>query len=150
MLNPDFIVRKMTAQDIDEVMGIEKSSFSLPWARESYFAELRNDLAAYLVCEYEGKVAGYGGIWVVLEEAHITNVAVSEQFRRSGIGKTLMCALEKIAREKKAARIILEVRPSNSAALTMYRGLGYVPAGIRKRYYYDNGEDAIIMVKYLF
>jgi ribosomal-protein-alanine N-acetyltransferase len=150
MLNRNFILRKMTSQDIDEVMQIEKQSFTLPWSRESYLGELKNNFATYLVCDYEGEIAGYGGIWIVFEEAHITNVAVGLDFRQAGIGTALMEELEKTARDKKARRILLEVRPSNQAALKMYRNLDYVPTGLRKKYYSDNNEDAIIMTKLLF
>ena len=150
MLNPGFILRKMTSQDIDEIMQIEQKCFTLPWSRESYLGELNNNFATYLVCDFEGEIAGYGGIWVVFEDAHITNVAVNPDFRQSGMGTTLMQELEQIARDKKAQQILLEVRPSNKAALAMYRNLGYFPTGLRQNYYSDNGEDAIIMTKLLF
>ncbi|MDD2373014.1 MAG: ribosomal protein S18-alanine N-acetyltransferase [Syntrophomonadaceae bacterium] len=150
MLNPGFILRKMTSQDIDEIMQIEQKCFTLPWSRESYRGELKNNFATYLVCDFEGKIAGYGGIWVVFEDAHITNVAVDPDFRQSGMGTALMQELEQKARDKKAQRILLEVRPSNEAALAMYRNLGYSPTGLRQNYYSDNGEDAIIMTKLLF
>ncbi|MDD4561683.1 MAG: ribosomal protein S18-alanine N-acetyltransferase [Syntrophomonadaceae bacterium] len=150
MLNPGFILRKMTSQDIDEIMQIEQKCFTLPWSRESYRGELKNNFATYLVCDFEGKIAGYGGIWVVFEDAHITNVAVDPDFRQSGMGTALMQELEQKARDKKAQRILLEVRPSNEAALAMYRNLGYSPTGLRQNYYSDNGEDAIIMTKFLF
>ncbi len=149
MLIQGFIIRKMTELDIDEIMKVERDSFTLPWSKESYLNELKNLLATYLLCDCEGEVAGYGGIWVVLDEAHITNVAVARQFRRCGMGRVLMQNLEKHAREKNALRILLEVRPSNEAALKMYQGLGYVATGLRQAYYSDNGEDAIIMNKFL-
>jgi len=150
MLKQDFMIRKMTPVDIDEVMRIEKESFSLPWSRESYQGELSNNFATYLVGDYEGEVIGYGGIWVVFEEAHITNVAVDPAYRKTGVGRALMEELERTARQRKASRILLEVRPSNVAALALYRGLGYLTSGLRKEYYSDNNEDAIIMTKLLF
>jgi ribosomal-protein-alanine N-acetyltransferase len=140
----------MTPQDIDKVMQIEQKCFTLPWSRESYLGELKNSFAIYLVCDFEGEIAGYGGIWVVFEEAHITNVAVDPDFQQSGMGTALMQELEQAARNKKANRILLEVRPSNEAALTMYGKLDYFPSGLRRGYYSDNGEDAIIMTKLLF
>ncbi len=149
MLNPNYLIRKMAVQDIDEVMQVEMDSFTLPWSRESYLSELENNYASYFVCDFEGEVAGYGGIWVVFEEAHITNVAVRKDFRGSGMGKVLMEELEKTARQKKADCILLEVRPSNNVALSMYNSLGYKPTGLRKGYYIDNQEDAIIMTKNL-
>ena len=140
----------MTETDLDEVMTIEQESFSLPWSRESYLGELNNNFANYMVCDYAGDIAAYGGIWVVFEEAHITNVAVAGKFRGQGIGCSLMAELENIARAKHATRIFLEVRPSNAAALKMYNKLDYIQTGSRKAYYTDNGEDALIMTRYLF
>ncbi|NLG33096.1 MAG: ribosomal protein S18-alanine N-acetyltransferase [Syntrophomonadaceae bacterium] len=140
----------MEPDDIHQVMFIEMDSFTLPWSRESYLSELRNPFANYLVCECQGLVAGYAGIWVVFEEAHITNIAVASKFRGRGFGSALMMELEQIARKKKANRILLEVRPTNSIASNMYRVLGYIPTGLRKAYYSDNGEDAVVMTKFLF
>jgi ribosomal-protein-alanine N-acetyltransferase len=150
MLKPDYLIRKMTEQDLDCIMRIEKESFTLPWSRESFAGELKNQFSNYLVCDCEGEVAAYVGIWVVYEEAHITNVAVGVKYRRMGIGRALMLEAEKLARQKKAHCILLEVRPSNQAALNMYRELGYVPTGLRKAYYSDNQEDAIVMTKYFY
>ncbi len=149
MLNSSYLIRRMTGQDLDEVMIIENESFTLPWSRESYEAELENQYASYLVCDYAGEVAAFAGMWTVYEEAHITNVAVGKEFRCQGMGRNLMLEEEKLARAKKAERILLEVRPSNLAALAMYQGLGFIPTSIRKQYYTDNQEDALIMIKYL-
>jgi len=150
LLNTKYMMRKMTETDVDKVMIIEKESFSLPWSRDSYLGELKNQFANYLVCDDGGDIAAYGGIWVVFEEAHITNVAVAGKYHGQGIGSDLMRELEKIARTKQATRILLEVRPSNKAALGMYNKLGYVQTGVRKAYYTDNGEDALVMTRYLF
>lgn len=146
----NFMMRKMTEQDIEGIMKIELTSFSVPWSRESYLSEIKNKFATYMICDIEGEIAAYGGIWVVFEEAHITNVAVAESYRGAGIGKALMLELEKVAREKKALRILLEVRPSNITAQNMYAGLGFEPTAVRRAYYSDNGEDAIVMTKLLF
>ena len=150
MLQQGYMVRKMTEQDLDEIMLIEQESFSLPWSRESYLGELKNKFSNYLVCDYEGKVAAYVGVWVVFEEAHITNVAVGKKYRSRGMGKSLMLEVEKLVRQKGAQTILLEVRPSNEVAIRMYLELGYIPTGLRKAYYSDNQEDAILMTKYLF
>lgn len=150
MLNTRYMIRKMAENDLDKVMIIEQESFSLPWSRESYLGELKNDFANYLVCDDGGEIAAYGGVWVVFEEAHITNVAVAIRYRGQGVGSDLMKELEKIARSKHATRILLEVRPSNQVALAMYDKLGFIQTGGRKAYYSDNGEDALIMTKYLF
>lgn len=149
MLHHGYLIRKMTERDLDEVMVIEKDSFTLPWSRPSYESELQNQYANYLVCDWEGEVAAYVGMWTLFEEAHITNVAVGKEYRGRGMGRVLMLEEEKLARAKKAERILLEVRPSNISALTMYKGLGFVTTGIRKQYYADNQEDALVMTKYL-
>jgi len=149
VLKTDCLIRKMTVKDIERIMEIELESFPLLWSRESYMGELQNSFANYLVCDCEGEIAAFGGIWVVFEEAHITNVAVGSAYRQQGLGKNLMLALKNIAREKKAVRILLEVRPSNEAARKMYEGLGFRVTAIRERYYSDNGEDALVMVKLL-
>ena len=150
MLKKTYFLRKMTEQDLDELMIIENESFTLPWSRESYEGELRNQFANYLVCDWEGELAAFGGIWVVFEEAHITNVAVAERFRQRGMGRALMLELEKLAVAQRALRILLEVRPSNLPALAMYTNLGYVPISLKERYYADNQEDALVMIKYLY
>ncbi|HWP96794.1 MAG TPA: ribosomal protein S18-alanine N-acetyltransferase [Syntrophomonadaceae bacterium] len=143
------MMRKMTLQDLDQVMIIEAECFSLPWSRQSYENELKNQYASYRVVDFDGNVGAYGGIWVIFDEAHITNVAVAQKCRQNGWGKSLMLDLEKIAWGKGAVRIFLEVRPSNLAALNMYQGLGYVATGLRKEYYSDNQEDAVVMTKFL-
>lgn len=150
MLNPGYIIRKMTAKDVESIMEIEKVSFSLPWSMDSYLGELKNSFANYLVVDCEGEVAGYGGIWVVFEEAHITNIAISPAMREQGLGKALLTALERIAWDKKALRVYLEVRPSNRAALHLYISTGYTQAGVRQGYYSDTNEDALVMNKMLF
>ncbi len=95
MLNTKYMIRRMAETDLDKVMVIEKESFSLPWSKESYMGELKNDFANYLVCDDGGEIAAYGGIWVVFEEAHITNVAVAVKYRGQGVGSDLMGELEK-------------------------------------------------------
>ncbi|MBO8158257.1 ribosomal protein S18-alanine N-acetyltransferase [Thermosyntropha sp.] len=150
MENLPFIIRKMTERDIDEVVRIEQESFPVPWSKEAYLGELKNNFAVYLVCDYEGEIAGYGGMWIVFEEAHITNIAVDKRFRGKGMGRSLLEELERIAREKNALRIVLEVRPSNHVARNLYKSVGFVETSIRKGYYSNNGEDAIVMTKLLF
>ncbi len=150
MLQTNYLIRKMKKSDVDEVITIERQVFTIPWSKESYLADLRNDFATYLVCDYEGKVAGYAGMWVIFHDAHVTNIAVGQEYRNQGIGKMLMLNLEKIAKEKEATRMLLEVRPSNYGAIHLYKGIGFKPYNIRKNYYSDNGEDAIVMTKLIF
>ena len=139
-------LQNMSLEDIDQVYEIENLSFTTPWSRESFKSELlQNDLARYLVAKVNGKVAAYGGMWIVLDEAHITNIAVHPEYRGRKIGETLVKALLRMAKENKAADITLEVRASNNAARKLYKKLGFKDGGRRKGYYEDTGEDAIIM-----
>jgi len=142
----DVIIRKMTEEDIDQVLEIEKESFKTPWSREAFVLELeKNQLARYIVAEKEGKVIGYGGLWLILDEAHITNIAVSSQYRGQGIGKLIMEGLIEICEEKGINNMTLEVRKSNIVAQSLYKKYGFVNCGVRPGYYTDTKEDAIIM-----
>lgn len=136
----------MTVLDLDAVVRIEESSFVQAWSRQSFQSELeRNRLACYLTARLENEVIGYGGIWVVMEEAHLTTLAVNQEHRCRGVATFLMQALIDEAVKAGAARMTLEVRPSNLAALHLYSKFGFVVHGIRKKYYFD--EDALLMLK---
>ncbi len=133
-------------QDLDTVVKIEESSFPQAWSRQSFQSELeRNRLAFYLTARLEDKVIAYGGIWVVMEEAHLTTLAVSQDYRLKGVASVLLQALIDEARKSGATRMTLEVRPSNLGALHLYSKFGFVVQGVRKKYYFD--EDALMMVK---
>ncbi len=141
------VIRRMTREDLDAVTAIEEATFARPWSRESFRQELERNVAArYLVAETEGKVVGYAGAWVILDESHITNIAVLEDFRGRGIGKQLTEALLQYLSNLGACYATLEVRVSNERAQNLYKSLGFVSVGKRKRYYEDNGEDAFLMV----
>jgi len=140
----------MSIEDIDQVCEIENLSFVTPWSRESFESELiKNSLAKYVVAKVDGKVAAYGGMWIVFDEAHITNIAVHPDYRGQKIGERLVLEMFRTAKENKADRITLEVRTSNEAARKLYKKLGFCDSGIRKGYYGDTGEDAAIMWKEL-
>lgn len=142
----DVVIRKMTEEDIDEVLEIEKESFKTPWSREAFVLELvKNQLASYIVAEKEGKIIGYGGLWFILDEAHITNIAVAAQYRGQGVGNLIMEGLIKICEEKGINSMTLEVRKSNIVAQSLYKKYGFVSCGVRPGYYTDTKEDAIIM-----
>ncbi|MFZ5897903.1 MAG: ribosomal protein S18-alanine N-acetyltransferase [Bacillota bacterium] len=139
----------MQLRHLDAIEEIEKRSFPTPWPRQTFeFEILYNDLAEYVVAVCEGKVIGYGGAWMVLDEAHVTNIAVHPDYRGIKIGKALMLELMRRAVARGAKCMTLEVRPSNTVARKLYAGLGFVEAGVRKGYYQDNNEDAIIMWKH--
>ncbi len=139
-------IRAMEMTDIDAVLAVEEASFITPWSRSAFVAEVEdNDLACYLVAEAGGKVVGYAGMWVILDEAHVTNVALLPACRGQGLGMRLMNALCRIAKALGAVRMTLEVRPSNHAAQRLYGKLGFEVRGIRPGYYTDTREDAVIM-----
>lgn len=141
------IIRRMTLADVDQVVAIEAATFAMPWSKESFQQELtRNVAARYLVAELDGKVIGYAGAWVILDESHITNIAISEPYRGHGYGRKLTEALMQYLSNLGAAYATLEVRRSNERAQNLYKSLGYVGVGWRKRYYEDNREDALLMV----
>ena len=143
----EYTVSLMTLADVDDVVEIERQSFPIPWSRAAFIDELtRNERALYVVIRDEsGTMVGYGGMWLVCDEAHVTNIAVRSDRRRQGVGTAIMIGLMGFAQSKGADRMTLEVRVSNRPAQELYRGLGFVPAGVRPRYYIDNREDALIM-----
>ncbi|MGZ4122851.1 MAG: ribosomal protein S18-alanine N-acetyltransferase [Tumebacillaceae bacterium] len=138
--------RRMALEDLDRIMEIEHHSFTLPWSREAFVAELtQNHFAKYLVAIHEGVVVGYAGVWVILDEGHVTNIAIHPDARGKKLGEALMRELMATAIANGAERMTLEARVSNIVAIRMYEKLGFASAGIRKGYYTDNNEDAIIM-----
>ena len=141
-------ISPMKRADLEVVIEIEKASFPTPWSRYAFLAELyENRRARYFVAREKatGKVVGYVGTWLILDEAHITNIAVHPKFRRKGIGKKLMLAAIDYAESKNVEAVTLEVRASNTIAQRLYEDIGFVSVGIRPGYYHDNGEDAVIM-----
>ena len=143
------VIELMKNDDIENVLEVENKSFTIPWHEESFRNELKNNLALYLVAKIEEKAVGYVGVWKVLDEGHITNVAVHPDYRRRGIAKALISELLLLCEKEGITSFTLEVRKSNDAAYTLYKNLGFNEEGIRKKYYSDNNEDAIIMWKKL-
>ena len=140
-------IRFMRLKDVDAVAAIEQATFARPWSRDSFRRELTgNAVARYLVAEENGEILGYAGAWVILDESHITNIAVREDARGRGLGKRLTAELLQVLANLGACYATLEVRVSNLRAQNLYKGLGFVSVGKRKRYYEDNNEDAYLMV----
>jgi ribosomal-protein-alanine N-acetyltransferase len=139
----------MRQKHIDAVHAVETASFSIPWPRSSFESELKNGVAIYFVAidDKTGDVVGYAGMWSVVTEGHITNIAVKPERRREGVGAALLRECLKTAREKDMIGVTLEVRVGNSAATRLYANHGFKVEGIRKNYYYDTKEDAFIMWK---
>lgn len=136
----------MEKEDIPGVMAVEALSFVAPWTMEIYEQELNgNDFAHYFVMQLDGEIIGYVGVWIVHEDAQITNIALHPRYRGKNIGEKLFGYALAFAFDQGATHISLEVRPSNKVAQNMYRKFGLKQGGIRKNYYPDNGEDALVM-----
>jgi len=139
-------IRPMIFDDLPSVQRIERASFSTPWPPQAYRQELAsNRLAHYLVAVVRDEIVAYGGIWLMVDEAHITTFAVHPRYRRQKIAERLLLALLDLSADRRAREATLEVRLSNLPARRLYEKYGFRPVGIRPRYYTDNGEDALIM-----
>ena len=140
------IYRRMTNDDVPAVYDIEVATFPTPWTLDSFYYEMNeNQYADYLVAEEDGQLVGFCGLWLVIDAAQITNVAVVEAARGKKIGEGLMREAMRIAKEANMDVMSLEVRVSNVVAQNLYRKLGFQDGGIRKGYYTDNQEDALVM-----
>ena len=137
--------RTLLPEDAEGVARVERESFPTPWSREDFWREASNDFACYIVALDDAEIIGFGGCWISFEEAQVTNIALTASQRGRGLGKVLMEKLMRVAAERGAERMTLEVRPSNTPALRLYEGLGFAAIGVRKKYYQDNDEDAILM-----
>ena len=135
----------MTKDDLDAVYLIETLSFRSPWSKHSLAGELKNRVAHYVVMEQDGEVIGYCGMWVLFEEAHITNIAIHPQHRGQGFGKQLFLAAMEHAASFGAEMMTLEVRETNHVAQNMYEKFGFLQQGFRKKYYSDTGEGALLL-----
>ena len=137
----------LNAENVDAVYEIEKSSFAVPWSYEAFVREAtENQAARYTVLLEDGVPVAYAGVWFVLDEGHITNVAVAKEHRGKGYGKMVLKALIQLAADSGMSFMELEVRRSNTVAQNLYHALGFIDVGYRKRYYSDNNEDALVMV----
>jgi ribosomal-protein-alanine N-acetyltransferase len=138
----------MELSDLDQIMEIEKEAFTTPWSRNAFEMEItENLLAKYIVAEVDGKVVGYAGIWLIIDEGHITNIAVKKEYQGQGIGKYLIMGLVDYCKRHSIINMTLEVRKSNIVAQNLYKKFGFKDCGIRPNYYADDHEDAVIMWK---
>ncbi|NMB96565.1 MAG: ribosomal protein S18-alanine N-acetyltransferase [Clostridiaceae bacterium] len=143
------IITETTLSHIDDIMIVERLSFTTPWSKNAFLHELKdNKFSKYISALVNGRVVGYAGMWQIFDEGHITNIAVHPEYRKNGIGSMLLEKLIEISLENGVEKLTLEVRRSNIAAKKLYFKYGFKAEGIRKCYYADNGEDAIIMWKY--
>lgn len=138
--------RPLMAEDIPSLVEIERLSFQTPWSQEAFHHELKHNAFAHYIVAVEGEqVIAYCGMWLIVDEAHVTNIAVHPQFRGAKVGERLLSFAMGFAHLNGAKKMTLEVRPSNKAALNLYKKFGFVHTGTRPKYYPDNLEDAWIM-----
>ena len=135
----------MERADIARVAELERLCFRTPWSENALRSELKNRVACYRLGCIGDKTVAYAGMWVLFDEAHITNVAVDPEFRRQGFGRAIMKEMMRAAIEKHATRMTLEVREHNEAAQSLYYSMGFTKQGTRRGYYSDSGEDAFIL-----
>jgi ribosomal-protein-alanine N-acetyltransferase len=138
--------RPMVPEDLDEVMAIERTSFRYPWSSRFFLEELQVPCARSVLALIDGKIVGYVLFWLLADEVDVHNIAVHANFRRQGIGQALLRQVLAQARQRTSSRVTLEVRVSNMPAQKLYQSVGFVCTGLRKAYYSDDGEDALIMV----
>ncbi|MEL7647766.1 MAG: ribosomal protein S18-alanine N-acetyltransferase [Sedimentibacter sp.] len=141
------IIREMTHKDLDRIAEIERRCFSVPWSRDAFEGELKNELAYYQCAEADGTIMGYMGMWKIIDECHITNVAVLPEFRNQNIASMLIEKMVSICKCSEISNMTLEVRESNIPAIRLYTKFGFFPVGKRPKYYHMPVEDAIIMWK---
>lgn len=142
----EFSIREMYEDDISAVLAVDHASFSAPWSKEIYEQEINhNKYAYYFVIEESGEIIGYVGLWIIQEDAQITNIALLPTYRGYKIGEKLFGFAMQFAIQRGADRLSLEVRESNTVAQNLYEKFGLVRGGVRKKYYPDNGEDALVM-----
>lgn len=143
-------IAPMTLDDLDDVLSIERASFQAPWSRGAFRYELTQNRVARCLVIREGRaLAGYICLWEIGREIHITNVAVDPARRRRGLARRLLARVVEDARRGGVELVFLEVRPTNVEALRLYESFGFQVIGRRKGYYFDTGEDALVMEAHL-
>lgn len=146
MVKTTIEIRQMTAEDIGEVLEIDEKIFTSSWTEDIFKHEvLDNQYAHYFVVEADGDIIGYAGLWIIDHDAQVTNIGLVQEYRGYNIGEKLFGFALQYAMKHNVTRISLEVRVSNTVAQKMYKKFGFVPGGIRRNYYRDNNEDALVM-----
>ena len=139
-------VEPMRAGDLDEVLAIERASFTMPWSRGAFLYEIEQNRVAHChVVREGGGIIGYLCVWEIADEVHVTNIAIHPAYRRRGIARELLTGLIADSRSRDLRMIVLEVRPSNREAIALYESFNFRVTGRRRGYYYDTGEDALVM-----
>lgn len=139
-------VREATISDIEAIVALEETCFSTPWSRDSLYKDMtENPRVMYLIAESGGEVLGYMGLWQIMDEGHINNVAVFPAYRRRHVASKILSTMLELSEKRGIRSHTLEVRTGNAAAQKLYRNFGFAEEGLRKGYYEDTAEDALIM-----
>lgn len=141
----DIIIEEMSKEDIDGVAEVEKMCFTTPWTKESFTMEMKNNLAKYVVAKHGENIVGYGGVWLIVDEGHITNIGVRPDYRGKDVGSLILGNLITLCMKMNIKSMTLEVRKSNEVAKNLYKKFEFKEVGTRPKYYADNNEDATIM-----
>ena len=146
VLAPGIEMAPMRAGDLDEVLAIEYRVYSFPWGRGNFTDSLASGYSCW-VCRVDGKLVGYFVLMLVVDEAHLLTICVAEKYQRRGLGARLLRHAMDVARDGGAISMLLEVRPSNESALSMYRHFGFQQIGVRRGYYpaKHGREDALVL-----
>lgn len=142
----DLQIKKMEYDDIDRILQIEELSYGEHhWSKDSFIAELNNKISSYFCILLDNVCVGYIGFWKIIDEAHVTNLSIHPEYRKRGLGQRLLLKMVEECYKEKIKYITLEVRESNEKAIKLYEKFGFKSLGIRKNYYQDNNESALIM-----
>lgn len=138
---------KFCEHHIPDILQVERECFSDPWSEKMFKEEIKGKFSHYYVAEEDGCAVGYMGMWSLSGEGHITNIAISTNYRKKGFAKALLSHFTNIAKEEKLEFMTLEVRASNIPAISLYKSFGFEQVGVRKKYY-ENTEDAYLLTKF--
>lgn len=142
----NYEIREMTHDDVDSILQIEEMCYGAHhWSRESFLTELSNKISTYQCILNDNKCVGYIGFWKIMDEAHVTNISIHPDFQNKKLAHRLILSMINECYKEKIKYITLEVRVSNERAIHLYEKFGFKSLGIRKKYYQDNNEDALIM-----
>ena len=141
----EIVIRKMQEEDIEGILIVEDRSFTIPWSKEMFFDEVDNPCAVYYVALSGENIVAYAGVWFILDEAHITNIAVDPDYRNRKIATSLLSKIIEASKEKEIKSLTLEVRDGNISAISLYKQFGFNVEGRRRGYYSDTQDDALIM-----
>ena len=150
MAEPDITLEPLVHSHLDDVLGIERELFPAPWTEAMFRQEVEEKwLSRSFVALLDGNIVGYVISWFLRGEVHVLNLAVTKAHQRRGIARRMLTAVLDVAKDEACHLVTLEVRVSNDPAKFLYMSMGFAPVGIRRRYYHDNDEDALVMTKRL-